>query len=79
HARHWTLKALAGEIGGMDATTVRNILRRQKPVAMLEFATRDLLDPVPFELGGTRRAAGNPGPDAGRASTPPTAAFRLGA
>ncbi|MCY4206532.1 MAG: IS630 family transposase, partial [Roseovarius sp.] len=28
HARHWTLKALAGEIGGMDATTVRNILRR---------------------------------------------------
>ena len=28
HARHWTLKALAGEIGGMEATTVRNILRR---------------------------------------------------
>ena len=28
HARHWTLKALAGEIGGMGATTVRNILRR---------------------------------------------------
>ncbi len=28
HARHWTLRALSGAMGGMAATTVRNILLR---------------------------------------------------